>query len=90
MIVAQHRIKISDPSHAGEARRAAARLSDKVAFGEVRAGELSIVVMELAKNVLAHAQTGEMLLLGWQLGRLSGSTFSLSTRDRASLIFATL
>lgn len=72
MIVGQHHIKISDPTHPGEARRAAARLAEKLDFGEVRAGELSIVVMELANNVLAHASSGEILLLGWQEGAASG------------------
>ncbi|MGB8888624.1 MAG: SpoIIE family protein phosphatase [Candidatus Korobacteraceae bacterium] len=56
----------------GEARRAAARLAEKLGFSETRAGELSIVVMELANNVLAHAQAGEILLLGWQTGAIHG------------------
>jgi anti-sigma regulatory factor (Ser/Thr protein kinase) len=72
LIIAQHHIKIADASHPGEARRAAARLAEKLAFSEVRAGELSIVVMELANNVLAHAVSGEMLLLGWQKGSIHG------------------
>ncbi len=72
MILDQHHIKIADASHAGEARRAAARLAEKLAFGETRAGELSIVVMELANNVLAHAVSGEMLLLGWRKGSTQG------------------
>ena len=66
MIIAYKQIRIEDPSHPGEARRAAARLAEKLSFGEVRTAELSIVVMELANNVLAHAQSGEMLLVGWQ------------------------
>ena len=72
MILDHHHIKIADPSHPGEARRAAARLAEKLAFGETRAGELSIVVMELANNVLAHAVSGELLLLGWQKGSIQG------------------
>jgi anti-sigma regulatory factor (Ser/Thr protein kinase) len=66
LIVAQHNIKIADSTQLGEARRAAARLAEKLAFSETRSGELSIVVMELARNILAHAAAGEMVLLGWQ------------------------
>ncbi len=72
MILGQHQLKITDSSHPGEARRSAARLAEKLALSEVRAGELSIVATELATNVLAHAGSGEMLLLGWQHGATKG------------------
>ena len=72
MILGQHQLKITDSSHPGEARRSAARLAGKLALSEVLAGELSIVVTELATNVLAHAGTGEMLLIGWQAGAKKG------------------
>ena len=68
----QHDIKITDATHLGEARRAAARLAEKLGLSDTRSGELSIVVMELARNVLAHAASGEMVLLGWQTGPNSG------------------
>lgn len=72
MIVAHHHIGITDPSHPGEARRAAARLAETLGFSETRAGELSIVVIELVKNILAHATAGEMVLLGWHVGQSRG------------------
>ena len=65
-------IAITDPSHAGEARRAASRLTEALAFNETRAGELNIIVMELARNILSHAVSGEMVLLGWQAGHSKG------------------
>jgi anti-sigma regulatory factor (Ser/Thr protein kinase) len=68
LILGQYHLQISDPNHPGEARRSAARLAQTLALSEVRAAELSIVVMELATNVLTHAGSGEMLLLGWQYG----------------------
>jgi anti-sigma regulatory factor (Ser/Thr protein kinase) len=78
VIIAHNHIRVADPTHPGEARRAAARMAEKLSFSEVRAAELSIVVMELANNVLAHAQTGEMLLLGWRCGSGYGiDVFSL-------------
>lgn len=72
MIVTQKHIKITDASHPGEARRAAARVAETLAFSETRAGELSIVVMELANNIVTHAQSGDLLLLGWQVGAVHG------------------
>jgi anti-sigma regulatory factor (Ser/Thr protein kinase) len=72
VIVAHYQIKVVDGTSPGEARRAASRVAEKLAFSELRAAELSIVVMELANNVLAHAQSGEMLLLGWQHGSSQG------------------
>jgi anti-sigma regulatory factor (Ser/Thr protein kinase) len=72
LIVAHHNIAITDPSHAGEARRAASRLTEALAFNETRAGELNIIVMELARNILSHAVSGEMVLLGWQAGPSKG------------------
>lgn len=72
MIVAHHTIAITHPSQAGEARRAASRLTEALAFNETRAGELNIVVMELARNILSHAVSGEMVLLGWQAGNSKG------------------
>lgn len=68
MIITYQHIRVVDPSHAGEARRGAARMAEKLGFSELRAAELSIVVMELANNILAHAQSGEMLLVGWREG----------------------
>lgn len=72
MIVEQHNVKITDSSHPGEARRKATRLAEKLAFSNTRAGELNIVVVEIANNVLTHAKSGEMLLLGWQAGTVEG------------------
>jgi len=66
LILAYHNIHVSDGSHPGEARRIANRICEKLSFGEVRAGELSVVVTEAATNLLAHAQQGELILLGWQ------------------------
>lgn len=72
LIVAQHNVKITDSSHPGDARRGATRLAGRLAFSETRTGQLCIVVMELAKNVLAHASSGEIVLLGWETGSSKG------------------
>jgi anti-sigma regulatory factor (Ser/Thr protein kinase) len=80
VIIAYNHIRVADSTHPGEARRAAARMAEKLAFSEVRSAELSIVVMELANNVLAHAQNGEMLLLGWRCA--SGNGIDIFSLDK--------
>lgn len=56
------RIEVREPSQAGEARRAAAMLARHLAFGDVDAGRLALVVSEAASNLLKHAVQGEIVL----------------------------
>jgi anti-sigma regulatory factor (Ser/Thr protein kinase) len=56
------RIPVSDESGIGECRRSARRLADGYQFDEVTAGRISIIVTELAANIVRHAGHGEMLL----------------------------
>jgi anti-sigma regulatory factor (Ser/Thr protein kinase) len=51
-----------DASRIGEARRYAARLAHAMAWDEVDAGRLALVVTELATNLVRHAQKGRLLL----------------------------
>jgi anti-sigma regulatory factor (Ser/Thr protein kinase) len=53
---------ISDLTGVGEARRAAQWLATRMAFSETRAGQLALVVTELATNLARHARKGEILL----------------------------
>ena len=55
-------IAVEDPAGAGEARRIAQRLAHRLQFGDTRAGQLALVVTELATNLAKHAQRGEILL----------------------------
>jgi anti-sigma regulatory factor (Ser/Thr protein kinase) len=52
---------ISDNSGAAAARRAAEAMASRLGFDSTRTGQLAIVVMELATNIVKHAQQGEML-----------------------------
>jgi anti-sigma regulatory factor (Ser/Thr protein kinase) len=54
MIPSRH-LRVEDSSHVGEARRLAASLCRDLGFSESRVGEVSIVVTELARNIVKHA-----------------------------------
>jgi anti-sigma regulatory factor (Ser/Thr protein kinase) len=55
-------VAVQDLSGVGEARRAAQWLAQRMEFGETRAGQLALVVTELATNLARHARNGEILL----------------------------
>ncbi len=55
-------IQVNDSSHAGEARRFAARYSEELRLGEKSRGALAIVVTEIVTNVVKHAGTGILVL----------------------------
>ena len=54
--------EINDSSGPAAIRRAAEGTATRLGFDATRTGQLAIVVMELATNVLKHAQHGEVLL----------------------------
>jgi anti-sigma regulatory factor (Ser/Thr protein kinase) len=56
------RIPVEDATQCAEARRNALRLAHEIAFDEVRAGQVGIVVTEACTNILKHAKCGEILL----------------------------
>ena len=52
--------RIDDDSSIGAARRAASRLAGRVGLSDVRAGEVAILVSEVATNVHRHADHGSV------------------------------
>ena len=56
------KITVHETSQIGEARRAAARLSAQAKFDEVTAGQVALIVTELASNLARHAKGGRILL----------------------------
>ena len=52
---------VEDSSQVASARRAALDLARQVGFSDQRAGEVALVVTELATNLSKHAKRGEML-----------------------------
>ena len=57
-------IRVTDPTHAGEARRHAAVCAEAANLGERERGSLAIVVTEMATNLVKHAGTGTMMVEG--------------------------
>ena len=55
-------ISIAHSSDIAAARRSGQRLARALAFNEVKCGELAIIIMELATNMLKHANGGRLLL----------------------------
>ena len=53
---------VSDASGAAAARRSAEGMASRLGFDSTRTGQLAIVVMELATNIVKHAKQGEILL----------------------------
>lgn len=66
------RVALSDPSAVGEARRRATTLAGHLTFDEEEAGEVALVVTELATNVIRHGKGGELLLQLIQRGGVEG------------------
>lgn len=64
----QKSILVEDRSSIGEARRAAANVATDLQFDEQRRSDISIVVTELATNIVQHAQRGEMLICPVEAG----------------------
>ncbi len=58
-------IHSGDSSQTGQARRQAVAIGNAMEFGEVRLGELAIIVTEAANNIAAHARSGEIILSPW-------------------------
>lgn len=59
----QTAFKVSEHNHVGEIRRFAQDLAKEMKFDEISAGKVSIVVTELATNIVKHAGTGEVLII---------------------------
>jgi anti-sigma regulatory factor (Ser/Thr protein kinase) len=55
-------IPVTESSQIGEARRAAARLSEHADLGETQAGRVAIIVTELATNLVKYGQRGTMVM----------------------------
>ena len=55
-------VRIADKTHVSEAGRASGRMAKSLGLGAVAEGNLAIVVSELARNVLLHGGSGEVIL----------------------------
>lgn len=55
-------IRVTDSTHAGEARRHAALLAEDAKLGERESGSLAIAVTEIVTNLVKHAGNGTMIV----------------------------
>jgi anti-sigma regulatory factor (Ser/Thr protein kinase) len=55
-------IRVTDPTHAGEARRHAALLAEDAKLGERETGSLAIAATEMVTNLVKHAGSGTMIV----------------------------
>ena len=62
MLIQQSVVTVSDASHAGEARRAIARLARAAGMDETESGKAAIIATELANNLVKHTPGGEVSL----------------------------
>lgn len=66
------RYAIREPSGVGEARRAGIELARTLGLGEVRQGEVAIILTELGSNLVKHAGGGELLVRPHEQGGTLG------------------
>lgn len=67
-----NRLGVEEPSQVGEARRLVATIGRMIGFDEVRVSRASIVVTELATNLVKHAGGGDLLLRTLRYGDIHG------------------
>jgi anti-sigma regulatory factor (Ser/Thr protein kinase) len=72
MEVSTTAIAVTESSQAGHARRTAAALAAKLGFNEEAQGRVALVASEAAKNLVAHARDGQLLLRSLQEGSQVG------------------
>jgi anti-sigma regulatory factor (Ser/Thr protein kinase) len=59
--LSQFVVEVSDPSHAGQARRSVVEYAQAIGLGENDSGAVAIAVTELATNVVKHARNGKII-----------------------------
>ncbi|MGC2695431.1 MAG: SpoIIE family protein phosphatase [Candidatus Angelobacter sp.] len=57
-------IPLADASSAGAARRAGMNLGASLGLGEVKNGELGIIITEAARNAILHGKGGQLVVAG--------------------------
>jgi anti-sigma regulatory factor (Ser/Thr protein kinase) len=65
-------IVANDSSQIGNARRQALSVAGSLGFDETRQGQVGIIVTETARNIAAHAGTGDLFLCPWSLSDTVG------------------
>jgi anti-sigma regulatory factor (Ser/Thr protein kinase) len=71
-VLSQILVQIDDRTQVGEARRAAARMTEALAFDETQSGKVALAVTEAATNIVKHAGSGKILLAPLVRGTAAG------------------
>lgn len=66
------RMQIEDMSQAGEARRLAASFCKLMDFSSTEAGNVALIITEMTKNIVKHANGGEVLIRVLENGQVKG------------------
>src|ERR1700743_101556 len=61
-------VPLSDSSSTAEARRAGSRMAATLGLNENRAGEVSVIITEAARNAVVYGGGGDLLLFGMKSG----------------------
>ena len=65
-------LTIEDPSQVSGARREATNLAETLGFDATAAGDVALVITEIATNILKHGGGGEILLNPIQRADVAG------------------
>ena len=71
-MLSQILLQIDDRTQVGEARRAAAQMTDVLAFDTTQSGKVALAVTEAATNIVKHAGSGKILLAPLTRGTAMG------------------
>src|SRR5581483_4099687 len=71
-VLSQMLIQVDDRTQVGEARRAAAHMTEVLAFDVTQRGKVALAVTEAATNILKHAGSGKILLAPLMRGTTPG------------------
>ena len=71
-MLSQMLIQVDDRTQVGEARRAAAQMTDALAFDATQSGKVALAVTEAATNLVKHAGSGKILLAPLVRGTATG------------------
>jgi anti-sigma regulatory factor (Ser/Thr protein kinase) len=71
-VLSQILVQIDDRTQVGEARRAAAQMTEALAFNATQGGKVALAVTEAATNIVKHAGSGKILLAPLMRGTAAG------------------
>jgi anti-sigma regulatory factor (Ser/Thr protein kinase) len=71
-VLSQVLVQIDDRTQVGEARRAAAQITEALAFDTTQSGKVALAVTEAATNIVKHAGSGKILLAPLMRGAAPG------------------